>query len=568
MNTITCKQLEKYKDKSGKILGYRLADTNGNQIQMQAEELKTKIKAEVLNVVNLTLTKDGRLVDGAQKKEDRKKSKDDREMECRTMKDIRKQYIQEQMEKQEILKEIDTIAENEPDIEVVYDGVLAEVRGRNNSILGYVALDKNHQQYEQGDQINFYLPKELRRIIAENPGSIQNAAIGPNGHVMVHYADKTKAKEIQQILSEQVIQNIPRLNPVKLSERWFDIQEMEDSELEEEYSDLIEIAKYVTKFKMFPIGAADLYELILEAQDLVSTIVMKLCQEFNIKKLYDNYKSTQICEQIYKQGYTIQSQLLISSILWDRDIGALKKVYNYETYKEVMTNKDRKKLLQFMDTVKKEDCDKGKGAFSWFIKVGLYEGQEYKIYKGEKVNMYIETLMRLGIVNNAHEVVDIYSLTKNGQYSRMQTDDLAHTARTICRLLDVIYFNGRTCQIVNESVFCGMPSYFIRLFVEEHLKDLTEGNVFKTLRKLVVPAWYDGCYKIDVHQSCGDELATSYVVNSRDQIIDAIIYGYEIDLEMITDITNGEKEQVVKFIEDMFDSPCTHIKYIIQGKRF
>lgn len=67
---------------------------------------------------------------------------------------------------------------------------------------------------------------------------------------------------------------------------------MEDSELEEEYSDLIEIAKYVTKFKMFPIGAADLYELILEAQDLVSTIVMKLCQEFNIKKLYDNYKST------------------------------------------------------------------------------------------------------------------------------------------------------------------------------------------------------------------------------------------------------------------------------------
>lgn len=36
------------------------------------------------------------------------------------------------------------MAENEPDIEVVYDGVLAEVRGRNNSILGYVALDKNH----------------------------------------------------------------------------------------------------------------------------------------------------------------------------------------------------------------------------------------------------------------------------------------------------------------------------------------------------------------------------------------------------------------------------------------
>lgn len=63
MNTITCKQLGKYKDKSGKIIGYRLVDQAGAQTQMKSEELKARVKAGNLNVVNLTLTKDGRLID-------------------------------------------------------------------------------------------------------------------------------------------------------------------------------------------------------------------------------------------------------------------------------------------------------------------------------------------------------------------------------------------------------------------------------------------------------------------------------------------------------------------------
>lgn len=66
MNTIICKQLEKYKDKNGKIIGYRLVDQAGVQTQMKADDLKAGIKAGSLEVINLTLTQDGRLVDGAE----------------------------------------------------------------------------------------------------------------------------------------------------------------------------------------------------------------------------------------------------------------------------------------------------------------------------------------------------------------------------------------------------------------------------------------------------------------------------------------------------------------------
>lgn len=68
MNTIICKQLEKYKDKNGRIIGYRLVDQAGVQTQIKSEDLKNQIKTGTLKVVNLTLTKDGRLIDGADEK--------------------------------------------------------------------------------------------------------------------------------------------------------------------------------------------------------------------------------------------------------------------------------------------------------------------------------------------------------------------------------------------------------------------------------------------------------------------------------------------------------------------
>lgn len=74
MNTIICKQLKKYKDLKGKIVGYYLGDRYGNTQYMLPGDLKEAIKAGKIKVVNLTLTKDGRLVDGAEPKEPKEKT--------------------------------------------------------------------------------------------------------------------------------------------------------------------------------------------------------------------------------------------------------------------------------------------------------------------------------------------------------------------------------------------------------------------------------------------------------------------------------------------------------------
>lgn len=56
------KCIDKKRDKSGKIIAYKLIDKQGVAKVMSAMELKQAIKGDKLCVVNLTLTKDGRLV--------------------------------------------------------------------------------------------------------------------------------------------------------------------------------------------------------------------------------------------------------------------------------------------------------------------------------------------------------------------------------------------------------------------------------------------------------------------------------------------------------------------------
>ena len=68
MKPVIYKQLEKYKDKNGKIVGYLLKDSQGNQMQIKQQDLKKQIKTGAIKVINLTLTKDDRLVDGATEK--------------------------------------------------------------------------------------------------------------------------------------------------------------------------------------------------------------------------------------------------------------------------------------------------------------------------------------------------------------------------------------------------------------------------------------------------------------------------------------------------------------------
>lgn len=63
---ITVKMIEKFRNDSGKIIGYRLQDVNGQTQDMQASDLKNAIKNGIIKVSNLTLTSDNRLVDTAE----------------------------------------------------------------------------------------------------------------------------------------------------------------------------------------------------------------------------------------------------------------------------------------------------------------------------------------------------------------------------------------------------------------------------------------------------------------------------------------------------------------------
>lgn len=64
---IQTKCIQKFRDKKGKIIGYRLQDLNGKTQDVASDNLKNAILKGDVHVVNLTLTSDGRLVDSSEK---------------------------------------------------------------------------------------------------------------------------------------------------------------------------------------------------------------------------------------------------------------------------------------------------------------------------------------------------------------------------------------------------------------------------------------------------------------------------------------------------------------------
>ena len=64
---ITVKCIGKIRDKSGKIIGYRLQDINGQTQEASAESLKKAIKNKSIHIINLRLTSDNRLVNSSEK---------------------------------------------------------------------------------------------------------------------------------------------------------------------------------------------------------------------------------------------------------------------------------------------------------------------------------------------------------------------------------------------------------------------------------------------------------------------------------------------------------------------
>lgn len=60
---IKVKCIDKYRDTRGNIFGYLLVDMNNNPMTITPDDLKNKIKNRELNVINMTLTSDNRLID-------------------------------------------------------------------------------------------------------------------------------------------------------------------------------------------------------------------------------------------------------------------------------------------------------------------------------------------------------------------------------------------------------------------------------------------------------------------------------------------------------------------------
>ena len=55
--------LKKFRNKNNQIIGYRIQDKNGNTLDVKSEYLKQAIKNKQINVINLTLTSDNKLID-------------------------------------------------------------------------------------------------------------------------------------------------------------------------------------------------------------------------------------------------------------------------------------------------------------------------------------------------------------------------------------------------------------------------------------------------------------------------------------------------------------------------
>lgn len=60
---IQAKCIQKFRNKSNQIIGYKLQDSQGKTKDLTPQQLKDAIHTNQIHVLNLTLTSDNRLVD-------------------------------------------------------------------------------------------------------------------------------------------------------------------------------------------------------------------------------------------------------------------------------------------------------------------------------------------------------------------------------------------------------------------------------------------------------------------------------------------------------------------------
>ena len=65
---IAAKCIQKYRNNQGKIYGYRIIDGNMCPLDIETDKLKAAIRNKEIDVINLTLTSDNRLIDSSERK--------------------------------------------------------------------------------------------------------------------------------------------------------------------------------------------------------------------------------------------------------------------------------------------------------------------------------------------------------------------------------------------------------------------------------------------------------------------------------------------------------------------
>lgn len=248
MRAIQAKYLTKIRDKHNNIVGYTIMDKGGKTINIKADKLKQLIKEGKVEVINLTLTSDNRLVDKAVPSKSKQK--------------VKKVERTEQ-----------TINNNSSDYKISY--------GRNN-ILGYFKFNRLNSLYKKGyinKQDLEYYKKDLAYKC--NYGYVGNSSIG----TVVYFTSKEGVITVDEALDY--------LDKVYTEHVVSQLKNKEDNGIK--YDNLTDLGLEIKLCcKMLKLKDLDEYRKLVEGT--LEREKTKLAEE----KVYNNYRNI---HRVYNYGY-------------------------------------------------------------------------------------------------------------------------------------------------------------------------------------------------------------------------------------------------------------------------
>lgn len=260
MRATQAKYLTKIRDKHNKIVGYTIMDKGSKTINIKADELKQLIKEGKVEVINLTLTSDNRLVDKA--------------APSKSKQEVKKVERTEQ-----------TINNNSSDYKLSYS---------RNNILGYFKFNHLNSLYKKGyinKQDLEYYKKDLAYKC--NYGYIGNSGIG----TVVYFTSKEGVITVDEALDY--------LDKVYTEHVVSQLKHKEDNGIK--YDNLTDLGLEIKLCcKMLKLKDLDEYRKLVEGT--LERAKTTLAEE----KVYNNYRNI---HRVYNYGYDkgIHDRFMIDS---------------------------------------------------------------------------------------------------------------------------------------------------------------------------------------------------------------------------------------------------------------